>query len=99
MNKEDVQHIINFLRDNEIETGHKRGVEPLEEMLKENEELKDMLKNRIKYTNELEQDLFENASNYVVSKDKIKDKIKELKEDMVQNGKTIDILYDILEGE
>lgn len=39
-NIEDVKHIINFLKDNEIETGHKRGVEPLEEMVKELEQEK-----------------------------------------------------------
>mgnify|MGYP006974371424 CR=1 FL=1 len=32
---------------------------------------------KIEYTNKLEKDLFENCSNYVVSKDKIKAKIEE----------------------
>ena len=31
------------------------------------------------YTSKLEEDLFENASNYVIKKEKVKDKIEELK--------------------
>ena len=46
-----------------------------EKQQKEIEELKKGLEKRIKYCNELEKDLFENCSNYVVSKDKIKAKI------------------------
>ena len=54
-------------------------------MLKENEELKEdrdkfkkALGRRITYCNELEKDLFENSSNYVIKKQKVKDKIEEL---------------------
>lgn len=53
---------------------------------KENEELKEdrdkfkkNLLKRITYCNELEKDLFENGSNYVIPKEKVKDKIEELK--------------------
>lgn len=56
------------------------------ELQKENEELKadrdkfkKALAKRITYCNELEKDLFENCSNYVVPRQKIKDKIEELK--------------------
>lgn len=49
-----------------------------EKLEKENAELKAMLKNRIKYTQELEQDLFENCSNYVVPKSVIREKIDKL---------------------
>lgn len=55
-------------------------------VLKENEELKEdrdkfkkALGRRITYCNELEKDLFENSSNYVIKKQKVKDKIEELK--------------------
>lgn len=48
---------------------------------KENTELKRMLQRRIKYTQELEQDLFENCSNYVVPKSVIIEKIEELEEE------------------
>lgn len=54
-------------------------------VLKENEELKEdrdkfkkALGKRITYCNELEKDLFENCSKYVIPIQKIKDKIKEL---------------------
>ena len=50
-----------------------------EELEKENTELKEMLQNRIKYTQELEKDLFENCSNYVVPKSVIREKIKDIK--------------------
>ena len=55
-------------------------------LIKENEELKEdrdkfkkALGRRITYCNELEKDLFENSSNYVIKKQKVKDKIEELK--------------------
>lgn len=55
-------------------------------VLKENEELKEdrdkfkkALGRRITYCNELEKDLFENGSNYVIPKSKVKEKIEELK--------------------
>jgi len=44
----------------------------INEIIDKNKELEEMLKSRIKYTNELEKDLFENCSNYVVPKSKIK---------------------------
>lgn len=49
----------------------------IEKQQKNIEELKEMLQRRIRYTNELEKDLFENANNYAISKDKIREKIKE----------------------
>ena len=55
------------------------------ELKKENEELKEdrdkfkkALGRRITYCNELEKDLFENSSNYVIKKQKVKEKIEEL---------------------
>lgn len=57
----------------------------IEKLQKENEELKadrdkfkKALAKRITYCNELEKDLFENCSNYVISKQKVKDKIEKL---------------------
>lgn len=65
--------VYNFLSDYKI-------------VLKENEELKEdrdkfkkALGRRITYCNELEKDLFENSSNYVIPKQIVKDKIEELK--------------------
>ena len=48
----------------------------------EKEKFKEAFIKRMEYSHELEKDLFENASNYVVSKDKIKEKIKELEQDV-----------------
>ena len=48
-------------------------------VLKENEESKDLIAHKNEYTKKLEKDLFENCSNYVISKQKVKDKIDELK--------------------
>lgn len=53
-----------------------------------------MLKNRIKYTNELEKDLFENASNHVVPKSLIKEKIEELKEELERDRICIDFVIE-----
>lgn len=61
-----------------------------EEYYKQKEKIKElegMLKNRIKYTNELEKDLFENCANYVISKSKIKEKLKEIEKQEVQELK------------
>lgn len=53
------------------------------QLLKENEELKRLIAHKNGYTQQLEKDLFENCDNYVISKQKIKDKIEEL-EDKIQ---------------
>ena len=43
-----------------------------------NKELKILIEQNLKYSHNLEKDLFENCSNYVVSKDKIRKKISVL---------------------
>lgn len=43
-----------------------------------NQELKVLIEQNLKYSHNLEKDLFENCSNYVVSKDKIKEELTEL---------------------
>lgn len=76
-------------------------------VLKENEELKEdrdkfkkALGRRITYCNELEKDLFENSSNYVIKKQKVKDKIEELtKEGRHYNANKIEVLQELLEKE
>lgn len=47
----------------------------IEKQQKEIDELKQLMAHKNGYTKQLEEDLFENASNYVVSKDKIRDLI------------------------
>lgn len=52
----------------------------IEKLQKENEEVKRLIAHKNEYTKKLEEDLFENAENYVISKQKVKDKIeKEIK--------------------
>ena len=77
----------------------------INEEQREIDELKEHIRKRIAYTQDLEKDLFENCENYVVSKDKIRDKIKELEEEknnyfekQVIQGR-IDLLKELLEGE
>ena len=48
-------------------------------MKEDRDKFKKALGRRITYCNELEKDLFENSSNYVIKKQKVKDKIEELK--------------------
>ena len=61
----------------------------------ENEELKGLIAHKNGYTKKLEEDLFENCSNYVVSVQKIKDKIEKEKLPLViiggrKNKKTLE---------
>lgn len=65
--------------------GYVYGNETIEQILnlierikKENEKLKRLMAHKNGYTEALEKDLFENCSNYVVPKSKIKEKIEEL---------------------
>ena len=52
----------------------------IEKLQKETEEVKRLIAHKNEYTKKLEEDLFENAENYVISKQKVKDKIeKEMK--------------------
>lgn len=51
----------------------------IEKLQKENKELKDLMAHKNTYTKKLEKDLFENCSNYVISKQKVKDKIEKYK--------------------
>ena len=54
----------------------------LEQLEKEKAELERMLRHRIKYSQELEEDLVENCSNYVVPKSVIREKIEELEKEI-----------------
>ena len=70
----------------------------------EKEKFKKALEKRITYCNELEKNLFENCSKYVISKDKIRDLIKELeKQDkeirFSKNYLIIPVLKELLEEE
>lgn len=74
-----------------------------EQEKKKNKELKVLIEQNLRYSHNLEKDLFENCSNYVVSKDKIRGKIKEyegLKEmDMQAYEEQVKPLKELLEEE
>ena len=79
----------------------------IKELQKKNEELKNLMAHKNWYTQKLEEDLFENASNYVIKKEKVKDKIEDLKMSGGSDGKdnientarelVIEVLQDILD--
>ena len=79
----------------------------IKELQKKNDELKKLMAHKNWYTQKLEEDLFENARNYVIKKQKIKDKIEDLKMSGGSDGKdntentarelAIEALQDILE--
>ena len=78
----------------------------LARLQKENEELKNRLSWRISYCQELEKDLFENCSNYVIPKQIVKDKIEEIQEEGYwlfttdrDSDKCVEILQQLLEKE
>ena len=61
-----------------ILSDYKRVLKENEELKKDRDKFKKALGRKITYCNELEKDLFENSSNYVIKKQKVKDKIEEL---------------------
>ena len=58
---------------------YKKRNENYFKLQKENEEVKRLIAHKNEYTKKLEEDLFENAENYVISKQKVKDKIEKYK--------------------
>lgn len=67
----------------------------IKKLQKENEEVKRLIAHKNEYTKKLEEDLFENAENYVISKQKVKDKIRKNEEiiDISNDGDLIHELY------
>ena len=61
-----------------ILSDYKRVLKENEELKEDRDKFKKALGRRITYCNELEKDLFENSSNYVIPKQIVKDKIEEL---------------------
>lgn len=60
-------------------------------VLKENEELKRLVAHKNGYTKKLEEDLFENCSNYVIPVQKVKDKIEEYKKMLLSCNRFSDV--------
>ena len=77
--KEQVWEEWNNLERGSYETEQKLK-QQIKELQKKNDELKKLMAHKNWYTQKLEEDLFENASNYVIKKEKVKDKIKEIGE-------------------
>ena len=61
-----------------ILSDYKRVLKENKELQEDRNKFKKALGKRITYCNELEKDLFENCSNYVIPIQKVKDKIKEI---------------------
>ena len=74
--EKEIQNILdelNTVRPELLNTQAKRLFEAIVKIADERDEYKKALIKRIKYCNELEKDLFESCSNYVVNKDKIRE--------------------------
>ena len=77
--EEDIKIIETYIKEREYKLKTRQEIlfkQAIENLIKGYKELEEMLKHRIKYTNELEKDLFENASNYVIPKSKVREKIE-----------------------
>ncbi len=77
--------------DLEIPKSMKHILSDYKRVLKENEELKRLVAHKNGYTKKLEEDLFENCSNYVIPKQKVKDKIEEYKKMLLSCNRFSDV--------
>ena len=81
--EDNIKIILNFIEKLQKENEEKTillfaGAEKVKKLETEKEELMKLMVHKNGYTKKLEEDLFENASNYVIPKQKLKDKIEEL---------------------
>lgn len=74
-----------------ILSAYKRVLKENEKLKEDRDKFKKALGKRITYCNELEKDLFENCSNYVIPKQIVKDKIEEYKNMLKTCNKVKDI--------
>ena len=72
-----------------ILSDYKRVLKENEELKEDRDKFKKALGKRITYCNELEKDLFENSSNYVIKKQKVKEKIEELNKLIIETQKEL----------
>ena len=77
-----------------ILSDYKRVLKENEELKEDRDKFKKALGKRITYCNELEKDLFENGSNYVIPKQIVKDKIEELNKE-IKSCTEIDAIFKI----
>lgn len=82
----DIQQALERLLSN-----YKRVLKENEKLKEDRDKFKKALGKRITYCNELEKDLFENCSNYVIPKQIVKDKIEEYKNMLKTCNKVKDI--------
>lgn len=92
---EKLEELISLLyQDNLTQYGKRLLVENIEKLQKENEELKRLMAHKNGYTKLLEEDLFENCSNYVIPIQTIKGKIEELKQEKEKYGNCLIKMYE-----
>ena len=94
-NKEKINRADELINIQEtILSAYKRVLKENEELQEDRNKFKKALGKRITYCNELEKDLFENGSNYVIPKQKVKDKIEELNKE-IKSCTEIDAIFKI----
>ena len=90
--------IQKMIKDERIHDDYRNIITAISNLIAENKELKEMLKRRIEYTNELEKDLFQNASNYVIPKSVIEKKIEELEDIKIKTQRLYPHTYTAIGG-
>ena len=101
--KEQAWEEWNNLEQGSCETEQKLK-QQIKKLQKENEELKRLIAHKNGYTKKLEEDLFENAENYVIPIQKVKDKISERRFELQQEYKDFEddailiVLQELIEG-
>ena len=101
--KEQAWEEWNNLEQGSCETEQKLK-QQIKKLQKENEELKRLIAHKNGYTKKLEEDLIENAENYVIPIQKVKDKISERRFELQQEYKDFEddailiVLQELIEG-
>lgn len=101
--KEQAWEEWNNLEQGSCETEQKLK-QQIKKLQKENEEVKRLIAHKNGYTKKLEEDLFENAENYVIPIQKVKDKISERRFELQQEYKDFEddailiVLQELIEG-
>ena len=91
--KEQAWEEWNNLEQGSCETEQKLK-QQIKKLQKENEEVKRLIAHKNGYTKKLEEDLFENAENYVIPIQKVKDKIEKIKKEKKKYGNCLIEMYE-----
>lgn len=89
--KEYIEYGLPYSEYLDLENSFDNILSDYKRVLKENEELKRLVAHKNGYTKKLEEDLFENCSNYVIPKQKVKDKIEEYKKMLLSCNRFSDV--------